>query len=86
MRQDEFLRRVAMLAGHPALKLRVLPWWMLRLASLTNPITREILELRPLFDDALILDDPRRRALLPNFQPTALDAAIAATLASYRAG
>jgi nucleoside-diphosphate-sugar epimerase len=83
-RQLDFLRAVAVAAGRPELGIRVLPWWMLRTAALVDPMVREVLELDYLFDDAVILDDPVRRRLVPTFQPTPLATAIAATLGSYR--
>lgn len=83
-RQLDFLRAVAVAAGRPELGVRVLPWWMLRAAALVDPMLRELLELDYLFDDAVILDDPVRRRLVPDFQPTPLATAIAATLAGYR--
>ncbi len=79
-----FPRRIAELAGHPTLKIRVLPWWLLRLAGRLNPMIGELLELRYLFDEAVILAERRRLELLPDWQATPLDQAIAATLASYR--
>jgi nucleoside-diphosphate-sugar epimerase len=83
-RQLDFLREVAIAAGRPELGVRVMPWWLLRAAALVDPIPRELLELDYLFDDAVILDDPARRRLLPTFQTTPLATAIAATLGSYR--
>lgn len=84
-RQADFLAAIASGAGRPGLAVRVVPWTLLRLAALFDPMLRELLELDYLFEDAVILDDPARRRLAPGFQPTALDAAIAATLADYRA-
>jgi nucleoside-diphosphate-sugar epimerase len=79
-----FLRDVARAAGHPDLAIRRIPWWLLRAAGLGSPLIREVVEMRYLFDEALILDDPRRRALLPDFKPTPLEDALRATIASYR--
>ncbi len=79
-----FLREIAAAAGYPDLAIRPLPWWLLRLAAIFSPLLRELVEMRYLFDDSVIIDDPRRRALLPDFAPTPLADAIAATLASYR--
>jgi nucleoside-diphosphate-sugar epimerase len=84
-RQEDFLRAAALAAGGAKVAIRALPWWQIRLASWVEPQLRELLELRYLFDGAVILDDPRRRQLLPDFAPTPLEAAIAATLDSYRA-
>jgi nucleoside-diphosphate-sugar epimerase len=83
-RQMDFLHEVALAAGRPELRVRTLPWWMIRLAAFVDPVARELLELDYLFDDAVILDDPARRRLVPEFQNTPLATAIAATLGSYR--
>ncbi len=83
-RARDFYACVAEEAGRPDLTVRVVAWWKLRLAGLIDRQARELLELRYLFDTAVILDDPRRRALLPDFVATPLGPAIAATLASYR--
>jgi nucleoside-diphosphate-sugar epimerase len=84
-RLADFLREVAAAAGRPELRMRALPWWWIRLAGPFDPTARELIELRYLFDEAVILDDPRRRQLLPDFQPTPLASAIATTTGSYRA-
>lgn len=84
MRQMDFLGEVAAAAGKPNLPIRNTPWWLVRLAALIDPMARELLELTYLFDEAIILDDPNRRRLLPEFQPTPLATAIAVTLGSYR--
>lgn len=83
-RQRTFLELVAREAGHPDLALRTVPWWLLRLMGLYDAQLRELMELRYLFDDAVILDDPRRRELWPDFASTPLDAAVRETLESYR--
>ena len=84
-RLADFLREVAVAAGRADIAMRALPWWWIRLGALFDPTARELLELRYLFDEAVILDDQRRRQLLPDFQPTPLATAVAATVASYRA-
>jgi nucleoside-diphosphate-sugar epimerase len=83
--QREFFRRVARAAGRPDLPVRTLPWWLLRGLGLADSQLRELIELRYLFDDAVLLDDPRRRELLPDFEPTPIESAIQETLASYAA-
>lgn len=80
----DFLRRVAEIAGHPDLPIKRLPWWKVRLASLFSPVTREVLEQRYLFNEAVMLDD---RLLLHNwadFTCTDIDRAIGETVSSYR--
>ncbi len=83
-RQRRFLARVAGAAGHPGLPVRRLPWALVRLLGLRDPVLRELLELRYLFDEAVILDDPRRRQLLPDFASTPIDEALRVTVDSYR--
>lgn len=83
--QREFLQLVAQRAGRPDLPVRRLPWALLRLAALFDPVLRELRELRYLFDEAVVIDDPRRRQLLPDFAATPLEQAVDETLRSYRA-
>jgi len=82
--QRAFLERIATLAGHPGLAIRPAPWWLVRLLGWFDPQAREVLELRYLWDNAVILDGARLARTLPEFVPTPLDEAISATLASYR--
>jgi nucleoside-diphosphate-sugar epimerase len=83
--QRQFLRLIARLADVPALRIRRLPWWLLRVAGLFDPLMREVLEMRYLFDRAVIIDDPHRRELLPHFTATPLPRAVQETLDSYPA-
>lgn len=83
-RQLDFLREVAAAAGHPELGVRTTPWWLVRVGAVFDHAVGELVELAYLFDDAVILDDPARRRLAPDFQATPLPTAIAATLGSYR--
>ncbi|MGE4011783.1 MAG: NAD-dependent epimerase/dehydratase family protein [Alphaproteobacteria bacterium] len=82
--QSAFLDAVARAAGLAKSHVRRLPWWAVRAMAVFNPGVRELLELRYLFDQAVIIDDSRRRALLPGFVATPLAEAIAATVQSYR--
>jgi nucleoside-diphosphate-sugar epimerase len=83
--QREFLRYVADQAGYPKLKIQFNPtWWRWRGAlGFFVPLLRELNEISYLFNDSVILDDPRRRDLLPTFQPTPIDMAVQKTLDSY---
>lgn len=83
--QRQFLGLIARLADAPDLRVQRLPWWMLRAAGLFDPLMREVVEMRYLFDRAVIIDDPRRRELLPHFTATPLPRAVQDTLASYPA-
>jgi nucleoside-diphosphate-sugar epimerase len=80
-----FLSAVATAAGHPGLGVQVLPWWLLRLAGLADPVVRELLELRYLWDESVILSGDKLGRLLPDYRDTPLQTAIAETLRSYRA-
>lgn len=82
--QRSFLQMIAARAGKPGLKIQRVPWTLLRLAGLFDPVARELREMRYLFDEAVIIDDPRRQALLPAFRWTPIEQAIDATLDSYR--
>ena len=75
---------VAKAAGHPGLAVRSLPWWLFRLLATVDPVVRELMEMRYLWDEAVILDGAKLRRLLPGHVDAGLDAAVAATLASYR--
>ncbi len=84
--EGAFLRLVAAASGHPDLPVGVAPWWMLRLAGLFSGVVREVMEMRYLFDGAVILDEPRLRELLPRFKATPIEVAVRDTLQSYRTG
>lgn len=83
--QRAFLARVAALAGHPELGMQILPWWLLGIYGLFDGVVRELLELRYLFDEAVILDGGKFAGLCPGFVRTPLDEAITTTLKSYKA-
>jgi nucleoside-diphosphate-sugar epimerase len=84
-RQREFLEMIAARAGRPGLAVNGIPWRLLEDLSSREAGLREMLELRHLYEGSLILDDPRRRELLPAFQATPIEEAVSETLASYRA-
>jgi nucleoside-diphosphate-sugar epimerase len=82
--QREFLTKVCAAPGLPARKAKAMPWVMLQAAAMFNPDAREVMELRYLFDDAVLLDGSLMSRLLPDFKPTPIEDAIEATLQSYR--
>lgn len=82
--QRDFLQLVARMAGAPQLPIRTIPWWVLRLMGLFDPVLRELMEMRYLFDSAIIIDDSRRQDLLPNFVNTPVEVAVKTTVESYR--
>jgi hypothetical protein len=57
---------------------------MLRAVGLFSGIVRELIELRYLFDDCVILDGSRLRQLLLRFTDTPAREAVRETLESYR--
>ena len=77
----EFIRTIASIAGRADLPIRRVSWLKLRLAGVFSPMARELLELRYLFDRAVVLDDGKLRRLLPDFEDTPLDTAIRETIA-----
>lgn len=82
---DSLCRLAAEAAGHPGLRVGHMPWAVVRLLGLVNPTLHELMELRPLFENGVFLDDTRLRFLLPAFAATPLREAVAATVASYSA-
>lgn len=82
--QRDYFALVARVAGHSALKASLMPWWMVAMVGLFNPMIREFMELRYLYDTTLLLDGAKLKRLLPGFQFTAPEEAIRLTLASYR--
>lgn len=82
--QREFLEKAAEAGGKGARPRRI-SWAMMRLAAMLDADAREMLELRYLFDEAVLLDDSLLRRLISGFTPTPIEEAITATVQSYRA-
>ncbi|MEH3148335.1 MAG: NAD-dependent epimerase/dehydratase family protein [Methylobacterium frigidaeris] len=72
------IRRVL---GRPDLRVRRLPWSLLRLVAPVWPFAREVAEIRPLWREPVRLDNARLVALLGAEPHTPLDEAVRATLA-----
>jgi nucleoside-diphosphate-sugar epimerase len=83
--EREFMAAVARVSGHPGLKVQVMPWPMVRLVGLFNPVIREFAEMAYLYDTTVLLDGAKLTRLLPQFRFTPLEAALKATIESYRA-
>lgn len=83
-KQIDFYHLVARVAGHVNLGISSAPWPLLRVVALFNPIVRELLELRYLWDESLILDGSKMKQLLPGFAGSSVEDAARATVASYR--
>ncbi len=83
--QRAFAARIAEAADYKGLGLRPFPWWVLRLFSKVDPILREVVKMRYLFENSVILGGDRFGQILPGFARTPLEQAIKTTLASYKA-
>jgi nucleoside-diphosphate-sugar epimerase len=81
--QKSFLQLVAKRAGRPNLAAKRFPWWLLRLVGVLDPTLRQLMELRYLFDQTVIIAGNGLKQLLPAFQPTPLEESIDETLRSY---
>lgn len=82
--QREFLALIGAQAGFPRLGMKRIPWWMVRLMGVFNTGARELVEVRYLWDRALLLSDEKLRRLLPRFAHTPIEEAVRVTLESYR--
>lgn len=76
----ELIAAMSRAAGRE-LEAKAFPWWQLRLGAPFVPMLREVLEMRYLWEVPHRIDGARLRALLPGFEGTPLDAAVAAALA-----
>jgi nucleoside-diphosphate-sugar epimerase len=77
MRMVEAIRRAA---GKPALPVRRLPWWALRLLSPFVPLFREMAEMRYLWRQPFELDNAKLLRFLGSETHTPLDSAVGAAL------
>jgi len=82
--ERDFLQQIAEQAGHPGLAIRVLPWSAIKLAAMFDSVVRELIELRYLYDESVILEGSKLLRTLPNFKETPIVEAIRFTLASYQ--
>jgi nucleoside-diphosphate-sugar epimerase len=71
------IRRVA---GNPRIKIRPMPWWLVRLLSPIVPLFRELSEMRYLWDVPLRMDNNLLRTALGSEPHTPLDVAVRKTL------
>ena len=76
-RMADAIRRAA---RGPGIKTKPLPWALMRLASPFSETVREMMEIRPLWQEPIRLDNARLVALLGAEPATPLDQAVAATL------
>lgn len=76
---------IARVLGRPV-KVRPLPWFLLRLAGLFQQTPREIAKMRYLWKEPLRLDNRKLVAFLGKEPHTPLDDAVGATLQALRVG
>ena len=67
--------------GNPDIKVRKLPWWLLRLLSPFVPLFRELTEMRYLWNVPLHMGNEKLRAVLGSEPHTPLNVAVRTTLA-----
>ena len=63
-------------AGGKPLKVRGVPWGIMRLIAPFAPMIREVLEMRYLWQVPHALDGTKLRTAIPSFRPTPLDVAM----------
>ncbi|MEH6740996.1 MAG: NAD-dependent epimerase/dehydratase family protein [Sulfitobacter sp.] len=75
-------------AAGRSLKLKSMPWGILRLMGLFSPLMREVIEMRYLWNKPHRIDGAPLQAILPDFQPTSLATAMvdALSLSQVSAG
>jgi nucleoside-diphosphate-sugar epimerase len=81
--QRKFMSDIARVAGSRD-KVNRAPWFILKIVSLFDPLIREVMEMKYLFESTVLIEGPRFQELLPGFQATAHDEAIRQTIDSYR--
>ena len=79
-RGAEILERVCRSRGQSTRRIKPFPWWAVRLASPFVEASREMLEMRYLWQRAMRLDNAKLRALIGAESHTSIDAALEATL------
>ncbi len=76
---QELIDALARAAGR-TLKVQGMPWPMMRLLGLVSPDVREVVEMAYLWRVPHAIDGAKLRGVLPDFRPTPVDEAIAASL------
>lgn len=82
--QRDFYDHVKICAEDVSLKVREMSWFTLRVASVVNKELREVIELRHLWDEGVLMDDARLRRVWPRLELTDTDEAISRAISSYR--
>jgi nucleoside-diphosphate-sugar epimerase len=79
---DEWAAALGKAAGKPA-TLKVVPHWQVKLMGIFNREAREFGELLYQWDGPLMLDEARTKRILPDWQRTPVEDALAATMAWF---
>lgn len=77
----QMINAIRSAAGNPDIKVRSMPWWLLRLLSPFVRLFRELTEMRYLWNMPVRMDNARLCAMLGSEPRTPLDIAVRATLA-----
>jgi nucleoside-diphosphate-sugar epimerase len=77
----QMINAIRTAVGNPNIKVRSLPWWLIRLLSPFVPLFREMSEMRYLWNVSLHMENKQLRAVLGSEPHTALNAAVRSTLA-----
>ncbi|MGK2911847.1 MAG: hypothetical protein ACSLE1_18910 [Sphingobium sp.] len=80
----QMIQTIARVLGDPAIPIRRLPWWLLRLAALVAATPREMMEMRYLWQQPVRMTNARLVATLGGEPQTPLLDAVRATLADLR--
>ena len=80
---DALIQLIQQAVGRPV-RVRSLPWPVVRALGLVSPLMRELVELRYLWQEPHRIDGTKLAAVLPDFVPTPPAEAIAAALAAWR--
>ena len=83
--QRDFAKQIALAADYKGLKLKNVSWWLVKVFATVDPLLREVVQMRYLFENSVIIESGRFDDLLPGFAQTQLEEAISATVASYKA-
>lgn len=80
----QMVQAIARVLGDPAVPIRPLPWWLLRIAALVATTPREMMEMRYLWRQPIRVTNARLVATLAGEPRTPLLEAVRATLAALQ--
>ncbi len=75
---------IGRVVGHPSIKVKAFPWWLMKIAAPFNETMRELSATKPLWHASIRLDNTRLVAFLGEEPHTPLDEAVTATLRGLR--